>query len=126
MTDTTSATSSLGRWLAERCREQGLSLRQAATKTGLSHATINAIITGGSSASAVTIRKLAESFGGDGKHGLVLEDKLLALAGYRTPRGEEGLSEPLAQIIDKLSKFSGPQLKLVEHFADFIHEMRTK
>ncbi|MBA7637670.1 hypothetical protein ES703_45316 [subsurface metagenome] len=122
MADTTAG---LGGWLAERCREEGLSLRQAAAKTGLSHTTIDAIM-GGGSASAATIRKLAQAFAGNGQRRLVLEDKLLILAGYRTPRDGEELSEPLARVIDKLSQFSKSHLKLMEHFADFISDMEAK
>jgi len=36
----------LGSWLAERCKQESLSLRQAAAKTGISHATVADIITG--------------------------------------------------------------------------------
>jgi len=45
-------------WLEERCQKEGLSLRQAAVRTGLSHATISDIIKG-KSPSPVTLRKLA-------------------------------------------------------------------
>ena len=112
----------LGSWLAERCQREGLSLRQAATKTGLSHATIRDIING-AQASPQTIKKLAAAFGGNGRRRLVLEDKLLTLAGYRSQRPSEELNEPLAGLVDKLSQFSESQLKLVEHFADFLAEM---
>ncbi len=116
----------LGGWLEEKCQSEGLSLRQAAAKTGLSHATIREIINGGS-ASPESIRKLARAFGGDGRHGLALEDKLLILAGCRTPRPEgEELSEPLARLIDKLSQFKETQLKIVGHFVDFLGEMESK
>lgn len=114
----------LGEWLRAACKSQALSLRQAAAKTGLSHATIADIING-AQASPQTIRKLAAAFGGDGHRGRVLEDKLLTLAGYRSQRPKEELSEPLAGLIDKLSHFSEPQLRLISHFADFISEMET-
>lgn len=116
----------LGHWLAERCQEEGLSLRQAGEKTGLSHVTIADIIKG-AQPTPESIKKLAGAFGGDGHRGLVIEDQLLVLAGYRTPRpaGEE-TSEPLAQLLDKLSEFSEPQLKLLGHFADFISETERK
>ncbi|GAI97860.1 unnamed protein product, partial [marine sediment metagenome] len=68
--------------LEEKCRREHLSLRQAATKTGLSHATIDDIIKG-RHPSPETIQKLARGFGGDGNRGLALEDRLLVLAGYR-------------------------------------------
>lgn len=115
---------SLGQWLAARCEKERLSLRQTATKTGLSHATIADIING-AQASPQTIRKLAMAFGGNGRQGQVLEDKLLTLCGYRSQRLGE-LSESLAELLDKLSQFSEPQLRLISHFADFISEMETK
>jgi len=118
---------SISRWLNEVCRSEKLSLRQAADKTGLSHATIRDI-RNGSSASPETIRKLAAAFSGGGDHQkLTLEDHLLVLAGHRTPRPEgKELSQPMAQLIDKLSEFSEPQLRLMARFADFITEMETK
>ena len=115
---------SLGEWLRQRCKQEGLSLRQAARKSSLSHSTIAQIIDG-SSASLDTIKKLAHAFGGNGRQGLVLEDKLLILAGYRTQRPGEELSEPLAQVLDKISSFSEPQLKIMLRFADFLSEMET-
>ena len=118
--------STLGGWLQERCQKEGLSLRQAAAKTGLSHATIDDIRKGGG-ASAETIRKLAQAFGGDGREMLALEDKLLVLSGYRSERPEgEDLSEPMARLLDRLSGFSEPQLKLMEHFAEFIAGISVK
>jgi len=116
----------LGRWLEEKCRSEGLSLRQAAARTGLSHATIQQIING-ASPSPESIRKLVRAFGGNGRHGVALEDKLLVLAGYRMPHPEgEALSEPLAQLIDKLSQLSDSQLKVMGHFVDFLSEMESK
>ncbi|GAI67932.1 unnamed protein product, partial [marine sediment metagenome] len=55
-----------------------------------------------------------------------LEDKLLCLAGYRTERVEEALSEPLARLLDKLGEFSHSQLVIVEQFADFISKTGGK
>lgn len=120
-------TPSIGRWLNEVCQKEKLSLRQAAAKTGLSHATIREIING-SKASPETIKKLVAVFSGGGDHQrLVLEDHLLVLAGHRTPRPEgKELSQPMAQLIDKLSGFSEPQLRLMAHFADFIAKVETK
>lgn len=120
-------TNRLGEWLEDRCRKEGLSLRQAAAKTGLSHATIGDIING-SHASPETIRKLAHAFSGSGDHQrLALEDELLVLAGYRSERLEgQDLSQPLAQLIDIMSKFSRPQLKIMAHFAEFIAEIPVK
>ena len=56
----------LEKWLEEGCKKERLSLRQAATRTGLSHATIGDIIKG-SRASPETISKLAEAFSGNTK-----------------------------------------------------------
>jgi len=87
----------LGKWLEERCKKERLSLRQAATRTGLSHAIIGDIIKG-SRVSLETISKLAEAFSESGDHQKpALEDELLVLAGYRTgrPEGQE-LSQSLA------------------------------
>ena len=113
----------LGKWLKQICQKEHLSLRQAAAKTGLSHATIREIMNGGS-ASPQSIRKLAKAFGGDGRARFALEDKLLVLAGYRTHRPEaEELTEPMARLLDKLNSFSEPQLKMVGRFADFLAEM---
>jgi len=71
----------LSQWLQERCQREHLSLRQAAARTGLSHATIGDIITG-SRPLPETIRKLAAGFGGDGTNQqIALEDHLQMLAG---------------------------------------------
>ncbi|MCD6567710.1 MAG: helix-turn-helix transcriptional regulator [Dehalococcoidia bacterium] len=70
----------LSSWLKQKCRREGLSLRQAAIKTGLSHSTLCDIVKGESNLSGQTITKLARYFGGDGKRKLVLEDQLLVLA----------------------------------------------
>jgi len=115
----------LGQWLKERCQKEGLSLRQAATKTGLSHATI-ADLMNGAQPSAETVRKLAGAFGGDGHTRMALEDKLLSLGGYRSERPEEELTEPLARLLDRLSLFNEAQLKIVGRFCDFLGEMEKK
>ena len=113
----------LGNWLKETCQRERLSLRQAATKTGLSHATIAQLMKGGS-ASPETIMKLATAFGGNGKQRWAMEDKLLVLAGYRTERPDrEELSEPQARLLDKLDKLREPELKVLSHFADFVAEL---
>ena len=117
----------LGEWLKQVCQKQGLSLRQAAEKAGLSHATIGDIMNG-TRPFPETIRKLAQAFGGDGtQQKLALEDHLLVLAGYRTPRpqGQE-LSQPLARLIDRLSEFSEPQIKIIGRFADFLADEMEK
>ena len=109
----------LGQWLQERCKREHLSLRKAAVRTGLSHAAIRDIINGGG-ATAETIRKLAAAFGDGNNERLALEDKLLVLAGYRTPRPEEKLCEPLAQLIDRVRQFNEPRLGMMINFADFL------
>ncbi len=120
------ANNGLSQWLQERCKQERLSLRQAADKTGLSHATIGDIIKG-TQASSQTIKKLAVAFGGENHQTLALEDKLLVLAGYRTPRPEgEELTEPMARLLDRLSHFSNPQLEIMEHFANFISKTEAK
>lgn len=119
--------SSIGRWLNEACRSEKLSLRQAADKTGLSHATIRDIMNG-SSTSPETIRKLAKAFSESGDHQkLALEDHLLVLAGHRTPRPEEKeLSQPMAQLMDVVSDFSESQLKLLRAFAIYLTQLGRK
>ncbi|GAJ09903.1 unnamed protein product [marine sediment metagenome] len=116
----------LSGWLEERCRREHLSLRQAAGKTGLSHVTIGDIIKG-NHPSAETIRKLAQGFGGNGSQRLALEDQLLVLAGYRTPRHEgEELSVSRATLMDKTRRFSEPQLEMMINFADFLVEIEER
>lgn len=111
---------SVAQWLEERCQLEHLSNRQAAARTGMSHATIADIRRGGRP-STETIRKLAIAFGGDGELGLALEDRLLVLAGYRTPRPEgEEPSESMAELMDKLAKFDDQQLNVMSKFADFV------
>jgi len=110
----------LAAWLEQRCRVEGLSYRQAAAKAGISHATI-AQIRNGTRPSAATIVKLAKAFsdGGSNQTG-VLEDHLLGLCGYRSHRQEEvTLSEPLARLLDKLTRCDGKRLELIEYFVDF-------
>lgn len=101
-------------------------LRRAVTKTGLSHATIGDTINGGS-VSSESIKKLAQAFGGDGNERLALEDTLLVLASHRTrrPEGQE-LSQPLARLMDIVSRFNEPQLKLMAHFAEFLAKMEKE
>ena len=115
----------LSEWLEDRCHREHLSLRKAAAKTGLSHATIRDIING-SGATPETIRKLVAAFGGGENQRFALEGKLLVLAGYRTERPREKLSEPLAQLIDKVREFDEAQIKVMGHFADFLAETEGK
>lgn len=119
------ARGNFSKWLEERCQKDHLSLREAAAKTGLSHSTIADIMAKGK-ASPETIRKLAHAFGGDGKGGLALEDRLLILAGHRSNHPSEELTEPMARLLDKVTQFDELQLKLMSHFADFISEMEAK
>ena len=120
------ATGALGRWLEEKCREQGLSLRQASLKIGISHTGISDLLKG-ANPSPQTIKKLAQAFSGDGEyHRQALEDELLRLCGYRSerPKAKE-FTEPMARLLDKLSGFSEPELKIMSRFADFIRETQT-
>jgi len=109
---------SVGRWLQQRCQSEHLSLRQAAARIGLSHATVGDIIRGGHP-SPQSITKLAQAFSDGTNQRLALEDRLLVLAGYRTPPPER-VSEALAQVIDKVGEFSEPQLKMMVSFANFL------
>ncbi|GAI85384.1 unnamed protein product [marine sediment metagenome] len=119
------ATSALGQWLEDECAKQHLSLRQAAAKTGLSHATI-ADIKSGSHPDPGTIRKLVETCGGDGpRQKLAFEDRLLVYAGYRTERPEEELDEPLAKLLDTMKKFNRREVEVVTRFADFLAEVKA-
>ena len=114
----------LSQWLKDRCKAEGLSTRQAAARTGLSHATISDIINGASLPSPETIKRLAKAFGEDGNERLALEDSLLILAGYRTQRPDgEDISQPLARLMDKVANFSEPQLKLMARFAEYLADL---
>lgn len=110
----------LARWLKERCQKDHLSLRQVGEMAGISHSTVHSIFKGGHS-SAATVKRLAHAFGGNGNQQIALEDELLILAGYRTR--QEHLSQPLAELIDILSHFSEPQLKVVSAFASYLTEV---
>ncbi len=114
----------ISQWLEERCKRERLSLRQTAARTGLSHTTISDAIRG-EHPSPETIRKLARGFGGDGTNEmLALEDQLLILGGYRTPRPEgKEPSEALAHLLDKVRGLSQPQLEMMGSFADFLLEI---
>lgn len=107
----------LARWLAERCQEEGLSLRQAGVRTGLSPSAIADVINGASVPSPNTIKKLAEGFGGDA----ALQDHLLLLAGHREARPKEP-SPALAELIDKVSEFDERRVRMMARFADFLAE----
>jgi len=79
------AKNALGTWLENRCRQEHLSLRKVAARTGLSHATIEAIIKGGRP-SLVTIKMLARGFAGNGENSAALEKHLIELV---TDMGEK-------------------------------------
>ena len=111
----------LAQWLGGRLRNEHLSLRRAATRTGLSHATI-ADIMKGNQPSAKTIMKLAQGFGGNGQQKLALEDQLLTLAGYRSERPEEEMGVEHGMLLDKIKPFSKSQIKIMGWFADFLIE----
>lgn len=116
---------SVSQWLREKMKEEGLTLRQAATKCDLSHTTI-ADIRNGTSPSAETIKKLAKAFGDNHHESLAVEDRLLVLSGYRSERPGEEINEPLARLLGKISGFSGQELKLMENFADYISKVEVK
>jgi len=113
--------SGIGQWLEEACQREGLSLRQAGAKAGLSHGTIEGIIRG-ASPSPDTIKKLAHAFAGDGQQALALEDSLLILAGYRTERSGD-MSQPLGRLIDMVANFDEAKLKLMADFAEYLARM---
>lgn len=110
----------IAEWLTQKCHEEHLSLRQAASKAGISHTTLTKI-KNGSRPTAATISKLAEAFSNDGpSQRAALEDHLLTLCGYRSNYlAETERREPLARLIDKLSNFDDEQLRLMETFVDF-------
>jgi len=114
----------LGSWLEEKCKSERLSLRQAAIKIGLSHSALANIRKGNSNVSGETIKKLARYFGGDGtRRRLVLEDRLLVLAGYRTERPDDESSCLMARLMDTVSQFSKQQLKIMACFGEFLAEL---
>ena len=121
---TSTATSGVGVWLEEKCKEKNLSLRQAAELTKVSHTTL-ASIKNGSRPTAATIKKLADAFNENGPaERVALEDRLLILAGYRSVHpGETQSREPLARLVDKLSQFDDDQLKMIETIIDFCTTM---
>ena len=111
--------SSLGEWLQAKRDQEGLSLRQMATKVGVSHQTIVDLMDGGK-ALPTTLKKLIIAFGGNHHQKVALEDKLLFLAGYRTEPREGALSESLARLLDKLNELDVDELGIVEQFTDFV------
>jgi len=115
----------LGQWLQQECDSHHLSLRGAGEKTGLSHSTIRDIVNG-NTPNPDTIKKLAIAFSSGDHHEKALEDKLLILAGHRTERQEENISEPLARLLDIISDFSNEQVKMMTRFADFLRNMGAK
>ncbi|MFH0768999.1 MAG: helix-turn-helix domain-containing protein [Chloroflexota bacterium] len=113
----------LAKWLKETLERDHLSLRQAATKTGLSHGTIEGIIKG-ASPSSETVKRLARTFSGGKNEALALEDRLLILAGYRTQRPEgQDLSQALARVMDRASLLCEPQCTLLMRFAEFLADI---
>lgn len=117
-------TGSVAQWLHERCQAESLSVRDVATKAGLSHSTV-ADIKNGAHPSAETLKKLVKAFSGDDHEKVALEDYLFILAGYRSSRPGEP-SQALGELMDKLSKFSASQLKVMKHFADFVSGLGGK
>lgn len=110
----------LAEWLKETLKKDHLSLRQAAVKTGLSHGTIEGIRKG-ASPSPETIKKLTHAFSEGRNEALALEDRLLVLAGYRTQRPErQDINPMVGRLMDRVSQFSEPRLKLMARFAEFL------
>ena len=114
------ATETVSDWLRKRCEQTGLSLRQVGAKAGLSHTTIAEVLNGKATPNPGTIKKLALAFGGNGQRRLVIEDRLLVLAGYRTRHPKPELSETMAHLLDKVEQLDEPQVKLLSHFVDFL------
>jgi transcriptional regulator with XRE-family HTH domain len=122
---TSSDAKTIAEWLDLKCQEAHLSLRQAADRANLSHATL-ASIKNGSRPSAATISKLAAAFANNGANQKsALEDRLLTLCGYRSSL-EVKQSEPMARLVDKLSRCSTDQLVLVENIIDFCITLSEK
>lgn len=119
-------TSGFGQWLKQRCEAEGLSLRQASARIGVSHGTIAKIMDGASPAPE-TIKRIAQAFGQNGNEKLALEDSLLILAGYRTerPKGKD-VSPDMGRLMDVMSGFSESQNKMVIRFAEFLAEMEKE
>jgi len=115
----------LSEWLRERMNKEGLSLRKAGVKTGLSHGTISDVLRG-LTPNGETIRKLAEAFSKDGHEKMALEDSLLILAGYRSEREGEETKEILGRLMDVVAHFTEAQLSLVTHFAEFLNDLEEK
>lgn len=116
---TTEEATNIAEWLEGICTKEHLSLRQAADRASLSHATLSSI-KNGSRPTAATISKLAAAFSNDGpSQKAALEDKLLALCGYRSAVSGITTREPLARLLDKLSGFNDEQLGLIETIIDF-------
>ena len=110
----------LDQWLRERRAKEGLSLRKAAARVGLSHGTI-ADIEKGVTPSQVTIRKVALGFSRDENERLALEDSLLTLAGYRTPRSNgDDLSPARGRLLDVTADFEDSDLNVVTEFAEWL------
>lgn len=117
--DNSNGSGALGAWLKDTCNKEHLSFRKAATRAGVSHATISDIING-NRPSAATIVKLAEAFGNGANQKAELKDQLLSLSGYRGDRNEGETSEPMDRVIDKLKHFTPKQLEIIENLAGFV------
>ena len=116
----------LGKWLKKVCKKEGLSLRQAGDKAGLSHATIQCIIKGGNP-SSITVRKLARGFCPGGKNELmVIEEELLVITGHKTRSTNGSMSQPLGRLLDSVKGFSEAELKIVSRFAEFVAQLSSE
>jgi len=107
-------------WLRERRAKEGLSLRKAAARVGLSHGTI-ADIEKGVTPSQTSIKKVAQGFSRDENERLALEDSLLTLAGYRTPRSNgDDMSPAMGRLLDVTAGFEEGDLNIVTEFAEWL------
>lgn len=115
----------ISKWLSDICQRERLSLREAAAKTGLSHATIKDILGGDTHPNPETIKKLARAFaeGGTNEY-LALEDYLLVLAGYRTGRLQGETTQPMARLLDKLDELNEREVEIMARFAEFLIQLR--
>jgi len=106
----------LSRWLQEKRRQDGLSLREIARMTDLSHGTVAGILRGVRSRPE-TLEKLARGFGG----GSTLQDQFLEMAGYRKQRRGRP-SVALAELIDKATALDDHQVRMLVSFAEIMRD----
>ena len=107
-------------WVRERRVKEGLSLRKAAARVGLSHGTI-ADMEKGVTPSQASIKKVAQGFSRDENERLALEDSLLILAGYRTPRSDgQDVTPAMGRLLDVTRDFEESDLNIMTEFAEWL------